>query len=170
MLDHIIRFQVGYDCIKFECRSGSKSCIPNKGGSHGRHGLTIRFLVKAEKGAVQFTLYTDWMPQFSSVSGIGYRDIRNWGGGHLMPADLGYHSKVPRYDGQSPISHACEFCDGQPCYSDGSGLNASDAMYSLVNGGDAMLWKFLDDYYASVFSDGKYPIPAEYPMPLRGTK
>ena len=84
-----------------------------------------------------------------------------------MPADLGCYSKTPHYDGQTPIENSCEYCDGQPCYYDGSGLNASDAMYSLVNGGEAALWKFLDDYYSSVFLGGEYPKPFEYPMDAR---
>lgn len=166
-MKHIVSFNAGYDCIKFECSSGSKDCRPGSGGSHGRHGLTIRFIAKAERGAVQFVLYTDWMPQSCPVSDIGHRDVRNWGEGHLMPADLGYHSKTPRYEDQLPISKSCEFCDGQPCYYDGSGLNASDAMYALVNGGDKALWDFLDAYYASVFSGEEYPTPAEYPKAIR---
>ena len=85
----------------------------------------------------------------------------------MMPADLGYHSKTPQYEGQEVMDDACEFCDGQPCYYDGSGLNATDAMYALVNGGETALWAFLDAYYEAVFNSGAYPEPAEYPMPLR---
>ena len=79
-----------------------------------------------------------------------------------MPADLGYHSKKPHYDGQQPTGENCEYCDGKPCYYDGSGLNANDAMYALVNGGDNALWAFLDGYYNYVFNGGEYPKPAEY--------
>ena len=80
----------------------------------------------------------------------------------MVPFDLGYHSKTPMYDDHDSIVESCEFCDGQPCYYDGSGLNANDAMYALVNGGDEALWSFLDAYYNSVFFGGEYPQPAEY--------
>ena len=165
-MEHIIRFERGYDCIKFECVHGSKNCKPGSGGSHGIHGLNIRFISKGDAGAVQFLLYTGWTPQYAEESSIVFRSIRDCGR-NMMPADLGFHSKTKRYDDQEPVDSSCEFCDGQPCYYDGSGLNASDAMYALVNGGDAALWSFLDAYYQCVFNGGEYPKPAEYSMPMR---
>lgn len=167
-MEHIVRFEHGHDCIRFECRFGSKNCHPGAGGSHGIHGLTIRFISKDADGAVQFALCTGWLPQKVARSKFGSRYVRAYGKGiGALPADLGYHSKKPRYDGQEPIAAACEFCDGQPCYYDGSGLNAHDAMYALVNGGEAALWTFLDAYYDRVFRGGAYPEPAEYATPLR---
>ena len=165
-MEHIVRFESGFDCIKFQCMYGSKACVPGKGGSHGRHGLNIRFVSKGDSGAVQFVLYSGWLPQNVQPSSIGSRHVDNWGS-IIMPAELGYHSKTPMYEGQSTIDNSCEFCGGLPCYYDGSGLNASDAMYSLVNGGDDALWNFLDAYYNSVFSGGEYPKPFEYQMAAR---
>lgn len=83
-----------------------------------------------------------------------------------IPIDLGYHSKVPMHDGQEPISKSCEFTGGA-CYYDGSSLNAAEAMYSLVNGGDKALWEFLEAYYEHVFYGGAFPDPKEYPAKLR---
>jgi hypothetical protein len=165
-MEHIIEFTQGYDCIKFECVNDSDKCIPGQGGSHGRHGLNIRFVSKGDEGAVHFLLFTGWMPQYVEESNIGSRYIPDWGG-NAMAADLGYHSKKQRYEEQMQASESCEYCDGQPCYYDGSGLNASDAMYALVNGGDDALWSFLDDCYKSVFGDGEYPQPAEYLKSIR---
>lgn len=168
-MEHFVRFTEGYDCIKFECINESKLCKPGSGGSHGRHGMNIRFISKGEQGAVQFVLYTGWLPQFVSQSNIGYREIKDWG--HTpIPADLGYHSKSPMYDGQTVIDNSCEWCDGNPCYYDGSWLNASDAVYSLLNGGDKVLWSFLDGYYKHVFNGEEYPKPAEFSKPLRGVE
>lgn len=169
-MEHIVRFEAGYDCIKFECKFDSKTCEPGAGDSHGKHGLSIRFVVKDKEGAVQFLLFTDWMPHLVEPSSSCFSGARHceWGGQfQIMPADLGYHSKMPRYQGQTVIDDHCEFCDGQPCYYDGSSLSADDAMYALVNGGDAALWGFLEGYYASVFGDATYPTPAEYAKPLR---
>lgn len=169
-MKHLVRLESGYDCIKFECTNKSESCVPGSGGSHGRHGLTIRFVTKGPMGAVQFLLYTGWLPQYVKESGIGARYIRDWGGMQPLPADLGYHSKKPLHEGQQPTDKACMFCDGLPCYYDGSGLNASDAMYALVNRGGKALWDFLDAYYRTVFEGAEYPVPAEYKMPRRKVK
>ena len=164
--EHIVRFERGHDCVRFKCVCGKDNCFPGSGGSHGVHGLTIRFVSKGEAGAVQFVLYTGWLPQYVKADNIGYRNVREKAH-EPMPSDLGYHSKTPRYDGQTAIEYACEFCDGKLCYYDGSGLNANDAFYALVNGGDDALWTFLDAYYASVFDGEPYPSPAEYPFARR---
>ena len=164
-MEHIVRFERGFDCIRFECVHGSADCKPGSGGSHGRHGLNIRFVSKGEAGAVQFLLFTGWLPQYAKPSVIGSRDCE-WGQ-YVLPADLGYHSKTPQYEGQKSSSFACEFCGDQPCYYDGSSLNANDAMYALVNGGDSALWDFLDAYYESTFNGRKYPTPTEFPAPPR---
>jgi hypothetical protein len=125
---------------------------------------------KGDAGAVQFVLFTGWLPQHIEPSGIGLRCISKWGSIDVSPADLGYHSKTPHYAGQETAAASCEYCGGQPCYYDGSGLNANDAMYALVNGGDDALWAFLDGYYSTVFSGAAYPTPAEYKMAERGTE
>lgn len=168
IMEKIVKFQAGYDCIKFECKMKSKACIPYNGGSHGVHGTTITFILKSEDGVVQFVIFTGWLPQYIKKDSIGTRHIDTFGD-HPMPAGLGYHSKKPRYNGQRQQATSCEYCDGEPCYYDESCLNAYDAMYALVNGGDTALWVFLEKYYNCVFSDGEYPEPAEYPMPLRAT-
>jgi len=163
---HIVRFERGYDCRRFECICGHESCKPGSGGSHGRHGLSIRFVCQGDDGAVQFLLAAGWMPQHAKPDSIGVRSVDKWGS-DAYPFDLGYHSKNPQYKGQEPIEHACEFCDGLPCHYDGSGLNANDAMYALVNGGDAGLWKFLEEYYQTVFHGAPYPVPCEFVKPPR---
>jgi hypothetical protein len=66
------------------------------------------------------------------------------------------------------IAQSTRSFDGlNPCYYDGSSLNASNAMLSLVNGGDSALWDFLDRYYQYVFNGKEYPRPTAYPKPER---
>ena len=164
-LDHIVKFERGYDCITFKCVRGSDACAPGSGGSHGRHGMVIRFLSKGPHGAAQFILNTGWMPQSVKAGGIGTEEIRILGL-KPYPVGLGYHSKTRMHDGQEPIDDGCEFCDGRPCYYY-PGSNGSDAMYALVNGGDEALWRFLDAYYMFLFCGGEYLGPTEYEMPIR---
>ncbi len=165
-----IKFYPGYNCIKFECKFGSEKCIPDGGGSHGSHGLDIVFFVHGDKGVVQFKLSTGWEPQQVSESRIGHRELSlNNSYSHLFPmaTDLGYHSYKPHYKGHTPIQDKCEILGGKPCYYDGSSLNANDAFYTLLNGGEEELWKFLEGYYKCTFEGGKYPKVSEYPTKRR---
>lgn len=172
-----VRFFSGYDCIKFECKFNSDRCYPGSGGSHGRHGLEIKFYIHGEKGAIQFALSTGWTPQYIEPDRISHRDLSECFKEinqpiplFPMPTDLGYHSYKPHYKGQAPISDKCEVLGGKPCYYDSSSLNANDAFYTLINGGEEALWKFLEQYYKCVFAKGAYPKVAEYPAKKRESK
>ena len=122
---------------------------PEPAKNYGIHGVDMRCYLKGAKGAVQFILYTDWhLPNVR-------QDFEAKHGYHYSmgptPADLGYHSPVPMYEGQEPMTESCELLNGKPCYYDGSGLNANDIFDTLVHkGGDAM-WSALEDYYREIF-------------------
>lgn len=170
-MKHETRFHNGHDCIKFKCKFRNKYCIPNEGGSHGIHGMEIEFYVHGELGVVQFKLSTGWLPQKVNKNNIGVLNFTaNVGGkcSHLFPmaTDLGYHSYKPHYDRQSSMG-ACKLLGGKDCYYDGSSLNANDAFYTLLNGGEKELFKFLEQYYRCVFENGKYPKVYEYPYEKR---
>ena len=162
-MDRIVKIVAGYDCIRFKCED--KSCRPGSGGSHGKHGADLCFYVKGSRGAIQFILNIGLLPQSCRESKIGSR-IFDTGGG-LNPVDLGIHSKKPLYDDQKVTRTSCEFCDDLPCYYDGSGINAYDALYAMANGGDEALWEFLEGYYRSVFHGFEYPKPREYDKKTR---
>ncbi len=161
-MQHLTTFTQGYDCRRFECVSESPQCAPGLPGFHGQRGLTIRFVSKGPEGAVQFLLCTGWTPQYAERSSIGCLHIPTWNTGSLYPMILGYHSKKPQYEDHEVSDSSCMYCDGAPCYYGDSGLNASDAMYALVNAGDEGLWTFLDDYYKSIFHGAAYPAPSEF--------
>ena len=152
MTERIIRFEPGYDCIRFECVYGSKTCIPHTGGSHGVHGLTIRFVLRGDAGAVQFVIYSGWLPE-----------PQPYGQAHYMAADLGCHSRTPRYDGQGSMG-PCELLDGTPCYYDGSGLNAEEPFRILCSFGHEALWAYLEEMYRHTFEGADFPAnDAPYP-------
>lgn len=89
-----------------------------------------------------------------------------------MPADLGYHSKVPLYDGQEPMRTMlrspkfkdgnfepgvwgdpiiCPYLEGDvPCYYDGSGLNARPVYQKMIVEGEESVWATLEEYYSEV--------------------
>ena len=147
---------------------------------YGIHGVTMRFVVKGPLGAVQFVLYTNWqLPHVRAE--FDRRGCGKYCFNKPTPADLGYHSPKPRYDGQLPIGATrvrwkdndgsipgfdapklpeseptgtfdpCPYLDGAPCYYDGSGLNAERIFDVLCAEGDAGVWRELEAYYTETF-------------------
>ncbi len=152
-----VRFDVGHNCDEYECIEGSKRCYNGSGGFHGKHGMSIRFLVHGEEGTVQFVMYTGWYPTESSYLSSEM--------GLVMPVDLGYHAVKPQYEGQSSME--CQYLPGGKCYYDGSGLKAEVAYKTLINAGENDLWRFLTEYYLYLFKDGEYPEQGNYRKPIR---
>jgi hypothetical protein len=117
----------------------------------GIHGVTMRWIVKGDRGAVQWVVYTNWyLPHV----------VAEWKakGAHMpgpIPADLGYHSPVPFYEDQQSQGE-CKFLDGKVCYYDGSGLNANPLWEKFIREGGEAVWKELEDYYIDTFY---YPSP-----------
>ena len=68
-----------------------------------------------------------------------------------LPADLGYHSPVPFYDGQGVQAEQCLYIGGGPCYYAGSALNATRPFEILIAEGDEGLWQFLEQAYQREF-------------------
>lgn len=121
---------------------------------YGIHGVTLRFLLTGPLGAIQFVVYTNWhLPEtterlrtqpYDAIGGDPHWMERP------MPADLGYHSYVPRYEGQSSMG-SCAFLGGAECYYDGSTLNAEPVFVRLLREGDAGVWDALEQYYRQTF-------------------
>lgn len=159
-MEREVKFISGYNCIDFPCKF-DKKCSPNN--SHGKHGLDILFLLYGDKGCVQFKFSTGYVPFHTKPDSIRFREIPKNTCADLypLPVDLGYHSYEPHYEGQTSTGK-CDYLGGKDCYYDGSGLNANDAYYTLINGGEEELWKFLEKYYLCVFKDEEYPSVCEY--------
>src|SRR5215813_5387513 len=69
---------------------------PDPKKDYGIHGAEMLFLVKGEKGAVQFVIYTNWMlphvqKEWEKEHGRYMPSVF----GKPIPADVGYHSPVP---------------------------------------------------------------------------
>lgn len=124
---------------------------PDPSKNYGIHGVEIRWLYKAALGATQFLLYTGWqlphverdMEENWPRDRIGFRITRP------SPADLGYHSPAPQYEGQSAME--CDVLPGGKCFYDGSGLNAEPVFECLVREGGDAVWRELENYYAELF-------------------
>ena len=158
-----MRLEPGHDCIRFECKHGSPRCVPGGGGSHGVHGITLRMVVRGDGGAVQFVAYlSDLLP--GSVGHMGRR-AREFDS--AMAVDLGYHSKVQRYDDQGCMDD-CEWIADGKCYYDGSGLDAEPVLDLLLERGSEGVYEYLERYYCHVFDGAAWPEPPATELVARG--
>jgi len=125
---------------------------PNPGKSYGIHGVTMTWYLHGSYGVMQFVVYTGWHLKHvdkelkceSTRSGYPYCARKP------MAADIGYHSPVPRYEGQDPMSDICEVLGGV-CYYDGSSLAAEEIFNTLIEKGEEATWKRIEDRYTSTF-------------------
>lgn len=132
--------------VKFLPAWDKRSNDPSK--DYGVHGVDLRMYLKGELGAVQFVLYTGWhLPHVQEEW-----NSRNYHPKPL-PADIGYHSPKPMYEGQEICSDSCELLDGKPCYYDGSGLMAEEVFKILLTEGSDGVWKNLEERYIDLFGE-----------------
>lgn len=134
--------------VCFEPGFDKRSADPAK--NYGIKGMSIRFVLRGERGATQFLLFTDWYPQRVQEE--------RWANGKRLPffelqpmaADIGYHAREPQYEGQEPITSSCPLLGG-PCYYDGSSLNADPIRDRLLVDGDQAVWDALEQLYIEQF-------------------
>ena len=125
---------------------------------YGIHGAELRMVLKGELGATQFVLYTNWhLPHVErELLSRPYKNELDIKCRFLpMPADFGYHSPTPIYEGQEPCSNHCEYLNGRPCYYGGSGLYAEEIYKKLVENGSDEVWKELEERYIELFGELK---------------
>lgn len=131
----------------------------NPKGNYGIHGVNLRMILKGDKGAVQFVLYTNWhLPHVQDeltkkVVGGDELDIKMIF--KPTPADLGYHSYKPMYEDQYRTEN-CQYLDGHECYYDGSSLNAYRIYDILLKEGSKGVWRELEEYYNDVYCERIY--------------
>ena len=126
----------------------------DKRPQYGVHGMEMRFLLKGPKGVIQFLLFTHWMTK--NVQEEQEKKYKNIPMPSCLyepfPADIGYHSYVPMYEGQGTMG-PCPYLDNKPCFYDGSTLNADPIYWLLVEHGEEALWKRLEEEYESRFAE-----------------
>ena len=120
----------------------------DKRPKYGIHGMELRFVLKGPEGATQFVIYTNWLLKHNQKEADARMD-REFPHlvCHPLPADVGYHSPRPIYPEQTFVSKNCEYLDGQPCYYDGSSLQAETLYWQFVEHGEAVVWKELEERY-----------------------
>lgn len=139
-MEKIVQFLPAFD---------KRNSDPSK--NYGIHGVDLRMILKGDNGAVQFVLYTNW--QLSHVQAETDRKYFDKFFYQPMPADLGYHSPTPRYEGQDKMK--CDLFPSGECYYDGSSLNAQRIFNVLLVEGDEGVWRELEKYYKELFDSEK---------------
>lgn len=142
--------------------------------NYGNGSLRFRFVLIGSTGAVQWMIGTEWMPAAARCDVDRRRQLHGmrWDKHDIERArkpsgyDLGYHARVPQYDGQTPMQNECEYLGG-PCYYDGSSLAAEELVEGFLNGGDDWVWNRLEAYYRHRFEGAEYPsfLPIIVPHP-----
>ncbi len=117
---------------------------PDPKKNYGIHGMELCFVLKGSKGATQFLIFTNWLlPSLRDMQKKGWpMPLRE-----PMPADVGYHARVPQHEGQNSVTESCIYLDGAPCYYDGSGLQAQALFDEFVAKGEDVIWETLEAHY-----------------------
>jgi hypothetical protein len=146
-LERIVKFYPAFD---------KRSNDPKK--DFGIHGVELLMLLKGPAGAIQFKVFTNWMlpsvqaetddRMLARCEKIYLRCLY-----HPMAVDIGYHSYIPRHEGQTIITDKCEWLEGKPCYYDGSSLNAEPVLALLIAEGSDAVWKELESWYKEKLCD-----------------
>lgn len=142
---------------------------PNK--NYGVHGVEMRWLLIGPAGVIQFLVFTNWhLPHVQQEMYCKGMAAQNETVLRVLftpqPADVGYHSPEPHYEGQTSMG-PCEHLDGKPCYYDGSSLAAETMFNLLVREGDEAVWKKMEERYYDTFGgeqiaeNGHKPIGGE---------
>ncbi len=118
--------------------------------NYGIHGMELRFVLKGPEAATQFLIYTNWlMKHCQQEADRLHHDRFPHLVCHPLPVDVGYHSLRRVEPNQEPHDE-CEYLDGRRCYYDGSSNLALDLYWRFVAGGDAVVWRELEERYWDV--------------------
>lgn len=128
---------------------------PNPRKNYGIHGLDIWFILKGEKGAVQYGVTLPvFLPHVQRELEGKHPDLRSLR--EIRGFDVGYHARAPQYEGQSSME-GCSIFDGEPCFYDGSSLRADEWTEEIFSTRgthpEERLWDMLLDEYNERFGD-----------------
>lgn len=125
---------------------------PDPSKNYGIHGVELRMVLRGERGATQFLLYTNW--HLPHVTEELWRDRPLDVLRHVvspMPADLGHHWPTPTNEYEAEHGpRDCDILPGGKCFYDGSGLAAERVYERLLREGDAGVWAELEGYYRTL--------------------
>ena len=116
-LRRITHVRPGYDCRNVPCKHERK-------GDHGIAGDEWTYVVTDGQTAINLSVLTSRYPDtVPPVAREVAREAINRDGYGNLPSDLGRHFTKRVSEWECPLE-SCLWLDGQPCFYDGSGLQA----------------------------------------------
>ena len=137
-LEESVAFVPGYNC-------------PDRGmRGHGVHGMEVRWFLRGWAGAVWLVMFTDWIPG-ERAPGHGLPPSGPYDGWKRYPdgGGLGYHARVPQYEGQELYRDECDVIGG-PCYCDEWASGADEPVKLFIEQGEQVIWDALESRYADL--------------------
>lgn len=137
-LEESVQFAPGYNC-------------PERGPqSHGVHGMEIHWNLRGPAGAVWLAMFTGWTPG-ELYPGHGLPPSGRIADRSLYPdgAGLGYHARVPQYEGQEAWRDECGVIGGL-CYYDVWLSGADEPVGRFAAEGEQVIWDALEGRYAGL--------------------
>ena len=132
-----ISFETGYDHCDFGTDCGCK-------GTHGRHGMTMRFDLVGRKGAVGWS---------STLMDVYPGNVNH---GKTTNAKFGMYSgavstHAPTGDESYQHKSKCNLLSGGECYGDNSYLAGDAVLDAFVSHGPGGVWRELEAFYRDYF-------------------
>lgn len=109
------------------------------------NGIAFGFVVKGDKGAIQF--WVNCHGPLTTEASL----LQNY---IVTPIDLGYHAREPQHEGQKPTELKCDIL-GCPCYYDGTSLGAQELFDQARREGNDVIWAKLEEWYVDQFGEAK---------------
>jgi hypothetical protein len=140
-LEESVQFVPGYNC-------------PVTGGQgHGVHGTEVRWFLRGPAGAVSLVMATDWIPgERYPGHGLAPSGQNEHWDMYPMAFGLGYHARMPQYEGQEVDLDDCNLIGGGPCYGGADLSGPDEAVRRFVTEGEQAVWDALEAAYASIIT------------------
>lgn len=130
--------------IVFETGFGMDPAERDKPASerYGRHSMQMRWLLRGPRGVAQFLMSTGWTPE-PAPADPRWPSLLDWLTTPPMGFDLGYHARVPQYEGAEQYGEQpCSYL-AAPCWYDGSASAAGPVLADFFDRGEVAVWEAL---------------------------
>lgn len=127
---------------------------PKNGAYCGIHGMELLWLLRGPKGAIDFSIATNWLPGEVGTSwrwsDEGKREFARTRSTHdLFPSGMGIgiHALTKQYEDQYSRDDCMLFGEPRKCYVDRMGLLSDELMVEWSKEGDRVVWERLKELH-----------------------
>lgn len=123
---------------------------PDPTKSYGIGAVKLVFCLRGPKGAMTFVVSTGMYPSHVTKEMWNGRLTKTYNPFEPMGFGFDYHVSAPcreYHEADKPSNASCEHIGGVPCWSDGSGLMASEFMPTFLEQGEEAVWLKLEELY-----------------------